>query len=113
MKGSKGFEKGISGNPGGRPKGAKNRITADLRQSITDFLEGRFDEVVQTWGKLSDKDKLTFYRDLLQYVVPKLQATKADITSKGESIKPIEIKVATPENAESLRKFIEYVSKPN
>jgi len=113
MKGSKGFEKGISGNPNGRPVGSKNKAGADLKQSIFDFLENRFDEVVQTWEKLSDKDKLTFYRDLLQYAIPKLQTTKADITSKGESIRPVEIKVATPENAESVRRLIEYVSKLN
>lgn len=63
------------GNPG-KPKGSQNRITKDIRQSITDFLEGHFDEVVRTWGKLSDRDKVNFYRDLLQYSVPRLQSTE-------------------------------------
>lgn len=63
------------GNPG-KPKGSLNRITKDLRKSITDFLEGHFEEVVKTWQKLPDKDKVNFYRDLLQYSVPRLQSTE-------------------------------------
>jgi hypothetical protein len=30
------FEKGQSGNPAGRPKGAVNKLTADLRDAIID-----------------------------------------------------------------------------
>jgi len=110
MQGRKGFQKGVITNPKGRPKGTKNKITADLRQSITDFLEDRFGEVVQTWVKLSDKDKLTFYRDLLQYAIPRLQNTEL----KGNPIEtkePIIINVSSQENAKELKDFLEDVSK--
>ena len=70
------YKKGECGNPNGRPQGSPNRVTRDLRKSITNFLEGRFDEVVKTWEKLSDRDKVSFYRDLLQYSVPRLQSTE-------------------------------------
>jgi hypothetical protein len=70
------YKKGESGNPQGRPKGAPNKATKDLRKAISDFLEGRFDEVVKTWEGLSGREKVAFYRDLLQYAVPKLQSTE-------------------------------------
>jgi hypothetical protein len=76
MKSKHSFPKGVSGNPEGRPKGAVNKVTRSLRESITSFLEDRFDEVKTTWDKLSDKDKVNFYRDLLQYAIPRLQNTE-------------------------------------
>jgi type II secretory pathway component PulF len=68
------YKKGNSGNPKGKPKGAKNKVTLDLRKAITDFLTNNFNEVVTEWQKTKGKEKLTFYRDLLRYSVPMLQA---------------------------------------
>jgi len=72
-----GLKKGQTNNPKGRPQGSINKITKDLRQSITDFLEQNFVDVVEIWKKLdNDKCKLNFYRDLLRYAVPTLQSTE-------------------------------------
>lgn len=68
------FKQGESGNPNGRPQGAMNKLNKDLRKSISEFLNDNFDEVITEWKKPSGKDKVTFYRDLLQYEVPKKQA---------------------------------------
>jgi len=74
--------KGQTNNPKGRPKGTPNRITGQLRDAITEFIEGNFNEVVLYWRKLEPKDKLNFYRDLLQYVVPKLASTEIKTNEK-------------------------------
>lgn len=71
-----GLPKGRTNNPNGRPAGLVIKMSRDLRKSITEFLEKHFDEVVATWEKLSDQDKVKFYRDLLQYAVPRLQSTQ-------------------------------------
>lgn len=69
------FEKGKSGNPAGRPKGSPDKNTKEFRQAISDFLEGKFDEVIQTWCNMKEgRDKLNFYRDLLQYRLPRLRS---------------------------------------
>ncbi len=73
------FEKGKSGNPNGKPKGAKDKINQELRQRISDFLNGEFETVTNDFKKLDPKDKLKFYTDLMQYGIPKLQATTLDI----------------------------------
>ncbi len=68
------FKKGNSGNPKGRPKGSQNRAGGKLREVISDFLENRFEDVVNDFEQLEPKDRIKVYTDLLQYGVPKLQA---------------------------------------
>jgi hypothetical protein len=69
------FEPGVSGNPAGKPKGAKTKVNLELREKITAFLDGEFETVQEDFKKLEPKDKLKFYTDLLQYGLPKLQNT--------------------------------------
>ena len=71
-----GLKKGQTNNRKGRPTGSINKLCKPLRQSITEFLENNFDDVVSEWSKLEGKDKLNFYRDLLKFAVPTLQATE-------------------------------------
>ena len=73
------FEKGVSGNPGGKPKGAVNKLSLELRESIQGFLMGNFESVMNDFEKLSPKDRVKLYCDLLQYGLPKLQATTLDM----------------------------------
>ena len=69
-----GLRKGMTNNKKGKPKGVVNKLNKDLRLSISEFLNNNFDEVIKEWKKLSGKDKVNFYRDLLQYEIPKKQA---------------------------------------
>lgn len=72
------FEKGYSGNLLGRPKGSQNRVTKELRQAISAFLEDNFEKLVNDFQVLSPKDKIKFYSDLLQYSLPKLQSVQLE-----------------------------------
>lgn len=62
------------GNPG-RPKGTKNKLTHDLRQWITDFVEGNTEQIQKDWQALKPKDSLVMFERLLKYTLPQLQAT--------------------------------------
>ena len=73
------YKPGQSGNPAGKKRGTTNRVTAELRELIQGFLESHFDEVSRIWTKASPRDKLAFYRDLLPFVIPKMQNINADI----------------------------------
>jgi predicted component of type VI protein secretion system len=73
------FKKGSSGNSAGRPKGSQNRAGGKLREVISDFLENRFEDVVNDFEQLEPKDRIKVYTDLLQYGVPKLQAVSNSI----------------------------------
>ena len=73
------FKKGMSGNPAGKPKGAKNKVTLQLRELITQFLEERFETIVSDFKKLEPKERVKFYCDLLQFGLPKLQSVSTEI----------------------------------
>jgi hypothetical protein len=72
------FQKGISGNPQGRPKGTANKVSMQLREMITDFLENNFEQIQKDFKKLQPREKAKVYCDLLQYGLPKLQAIQIE-----------------------------------
>ncbi len=70
------FKKGLSGNISGRPRGSKNKAGEGLRNLISDFLEQRFEQVVNDFEQLEPKDRIKVFTDLLQYSVPKLHRSR-------------------------------------
>lgn len=72
------YTKGESGNPTGRPKGSPNKMSAQLRETITDFLEDNFEKVISDFEELTPRDRVKFYCDLLQYGLPRLQAVQVE-----------------------------------
>lgn len=55
----------------GKPKGAKNKTTRDVREFITTFLNDKSFEIPHIWDSLEDKDKATLYLHLCRLVLPK------------------------------------------
>jgi predicted component of type VI protein secretion system len=74
-----GLRKGQTNNPAGKPPGTKNKINAELRLMINDFLNSEFETIKDDFQKLEPKERMKFYTDLLQYGLPKLQATNLEI----------------------------------
>jgi hypothetical protein len=72
------YEKGQSGNPGGRPKGAANKVTAKLRETISGFLDEQFESIKTDFANLKPAERVKLYIELLQYGVPKLQAVQIE-----------------------------------
>ena len=68
------YEKGKSGNPGGRPKGSPNKASGQLRETITDFLEQNFEKVSKDFASMSPRDRVKFYCDLMPFAVARLQS---------------------------------------
>jgi hypothetical protein len=97
------LKKGQTNNPNGRPPGALNKISKGLKENITEFLEINFDEVIRTWNQLESKEKLSFWKDLLQYSIPKQREQTLDFDSLSEDQLDAII--------ESLQKKI--IDKPN
>lgn len=61
---------------GGRKKGSKNKVSETLRKNISRFLAAEFTEIQAIFYELSPRERARLYCDLLQYSVPKLQATQ-------------------------------------
>jgi len=69
------FKKGKSGNPEGRPQGAPNKITGELRELLKTTLEGELNQVKNYFDSIDDPEKkLELLSRFLPYVVPKLNA---------------------------------------
>lgn len=70
-----GLPKGRTNNPNGRPEGSENKITADLRRGISNFLSENWERMQKDFDSLEPKERLAFYEKLLQYGLPRLQST--------------------------------------
>ena len=68
----KGPPKGISNNPSGRPKGSKNKVTAELKTFIARFLKKNSKTLQQDWDKLSSYQRVVMTEKLLPFVLPKV-----------------------------------------
>ena len=65
---------------GGRKKGTPNKVTADIKHRIKQFIENEFDDVVVGFGKLEARDKVALFERFLSYAVPKM--AQVDITTQ-------------------------------
>ena len=70
------YQKGESGNPTGRPPGAKNRVNDEIRTRINTFLDENFETIQSDIKDLEARERVRFYIELLQYGVPKLKQTE-------------------------------------
>ena len=66
------YQKGVSGNPKGRPKGALNKSTLSVRDLLSKAHAQNFEAIVQQIDELTLKERLQFNRDILPYIAPKL-----------------------------------------
>ena len=83
---------GPSLNPGGRPKGAPNKSTAELRGIMQKIFETELPNILESLKKIREKGREDKFVELMlrlaEYHVPKVPQSM-DITSGGEKITKI------------------------
>jgi hypothetical protein len=66
-----GLPKGRTNNPHGRPQNSRNKATKEMKSWIQRFLEDKWQDIQADFKKLEPRDRLKFYKELLEFVIPK------------------------------------------
>lgn len=65
---------------GGRQKGTPNRVTRDLREWIERLIDDNRDQLEDDLQALDPKERLDVVEKYMQYVLPRRQAVRADVS---------------------------------
>lgn len=98
------FKKGQSGNPKGRPRGAKNKATNELREWVERFINENLDTIANDIKELEPNERVKFFLALLNYTLPKQQSVKADITDEREQIVIGNLSAESRETLEKIKR---------
>lgn len=63
----------------GRPKGAVNQLTGDMKTKIAEFVEKKWPILEERFDKMNPRDQSRVLIELLPYIIPKLQAVEMDL----------------------------------
>jgi hypothetical protein len=73
------FEKGKSGNPAGRPKGEKNKVTKDVKKWLLDLFLTHSKTLETDLKAMTPRERWEIIAKILPFIVPKLQAMDAKV----------------------------------
>lgn len=79
------FTKGISGNPAGRPLGAKTKRTSEIKALVQEFVSSNLETLQADFDALEPKDRLAFIEKLLKFVIPTQSANEINVNALSES----------------------------
>lgn len=65
---------------GGRQKGTPNRVTAELRQWVARLIDANREQLEEDIQLLDPKERLDVIEKYMQYVLPRRQAVRADVS---------------------------------
>lgn len=86
------YQKGVSGNPAGRPKGIQNKQTQEIRQAYIDLVHGNLDQIANWLNQVALNDPAKAFELLLKispFIIPR--KTEMDVSIDNP------IKIVIPE----------------
>lgn len=71
------YKIGTSGNPAGRPKGAKGKYNKDLKEILNKIVINNIENIQNDLDALTPRERLAVLEKFISYLVPK--AAKLDV----------------------------------
>lgn len=72
-------------NPNGRPKGTPNKVTAELRTILKDFIYSELERLPEYFETIETAQRLELLIKLIPYALPKVEAVKDNRGEAGEN----------------------------
>lgn len=77
-------------NPG-RPKGAKNKVTNDIKLKFETLLTDNLENIQSDLDKLTPRWRVHYILELSKYVIPTLKAQEIDLHTDNDNFKVLTI----------------------
>ena len=68
-----------------RLPGSKNRLTAEIKQRISDALNSTIENLDKDLNDLPTKERLEIFTRLLPYILPKLKETDINLVNDNQN----------------------------
>lgn len=106
------FKPGQSGNPGGRPKGSKNRADQELKQWLQMLVDGQRTQFEKDLKKVNPAQRLAILERLMSFLIPKQQSLSTEDRLRIEYDQILSIIKQTPEDGLEMleRKITEFLT---
>lgn len=97
------LKKGDIINPSGRPKGAANKTTSEIRAAFQQLVSNNIDKLQDDIEKLKPEQRISFILKMAEFLLPKLQSLSIQNQIELE-YKQLEalLNNATPEAIEAI-----------
>tara|TARA_R110002049_G_scaffold230196_2_gene402343 strand:+ start:4033 stop:4335 length:303 start_codon:yes stop_codon:yes gene_type:complete len=79
------FKKGESGNPAGKPKGALNKTTKEMKEILNKALFGDAQSIIDDLALLEPKDRLMIKAKFAPFILPSMKAVEAKVITEGDT----------------------------
>jgi len=79
--------KGQTGNPFGRKRGVKNRVSNETKKLIAAFMDEKFIEVERAWDNLTPLEKVKTYISLVKYIMPTMASIRVEEDNNDDVLK--------------------------